>query len=72
VALNERRPFEHYTGQTPNIAVLSTYSFYDYGWYWNAEEGFPDQQRVLGQWLGVSHDLGLLLTYFVLPKSGCS
>jgi hypothetical protein len=26
-ALNERTPFEHYTGHTPNIAALCTYSF---------------------------------------------
>jgi hypothetical protein len=68
-ALNERTPFEHYTGHTPNIAALCTYSFYDYCWYWSSEEGFPDQQRVLGHWLGVSHDIGGPLTYFILPKS---
>jgi hypothetical protein len=28
-ALNEWTPFEHYTGHTPNIAALCTYSFYD-------------------------------------------
>jgi transposase len=33
-ALNERTPFEHYTGHTPNIAALCIYSFYDYCWYW--------------------------------------
>jgi hypothetical protein len=68
-ALNERMPFEHYTGHTPNIAALCTYSFYDYCWYWDSEEGFPGQQRVLGHWLGVSHDIGGPLTYFILPKS---
>jgi hypothetical protein len=48
-ALNERTPFEHYMGHTPNIAALCTYSFYDYCWYWDSEQGFPDQQRVLGR-----------------------
>jgi hypothetical protein len=56
-------------GHTPNIAVLCTYSFYDYCWFWDSEQGFSDQQRVLGQWLGVSHDIGGPLTYFILPKS---
>jgi hypothetical protein len=28
-ALNEQTLFEHYTGHTPNIAALCTYSFYD-------------------------------------------
>jgi hypothetical protein len=68
-ALNEWTPFEHYTGHTPNIAVLCTYSFYDFCWFWDSEQGFPDQQRVLGQWLGISHDIGGPLTYFILPKS---
>jgi hypothetical protein len=52
-------------GHTPNIAALYTYSFYDYCWYWNSEEGFPEQQRVLGHWLGVAHNIGGPLTYFV-------
>jgi hypothetical protein len=34
-ALNERTPFEHYTGHTPNIAALCTYSFCNYCWYWS-------------------------------------
>jgi hypothetical protein len=71
-ALNEQTPFEHYTSTirgTPNIAALCTYSFYDYCWHWSSEEGFPDQQRVLGHWLGVCHDIGGPLTYFILPKS---
>jgi hypothetical protein len=67
--LNERTPFEHYAGHTPNIAALCTYSFYDYCWYWDSELGFPGQQRLLGRWLGVSHDIGRPLTYFFLPKS---
>jgi hypothetical protein len=69
-ALNKRTPFEHYTGHTLNIAVLCTYSFYDYCWFWDSEQGFPNQQRVLGQWLCISHDIGGPLTYFTLPKSG--
>jgi hypothetical protein len=69
VALNERTPFGHYTGHTPNIAALCTYSFYAYCWFWDSEQGFPNQQRVLGQWLGIQHDIGGPLTYFILPKS---
>jgi transposase len=67
--LNERTPFEHHTGHTLNIAALCTYSFYDYCWFWDSEQGFPDQQRVLGRWLGIFHDIGRPLTYFILPKS---
>jgi transposase len=54
-ALNKRTPFEHYMGHTLIIAALCTYSFYDYCWFWDSEQGIPDQQRVLGRWLGVSH-----------------
>jgi hypothetical protein len=63
-------PVEHYTRHTPNIAALCTYSFYDYCWFWDSEQGFPDQPWVLGWWLGIfSHDIGGPLTYFILPKS---
>jgi hypothetical protein len=68
-ALNEQTPFEHYTGHTPNIAALCTYRFYNYCWFWDSEQGFPDQQRVLGRWLSISHDIRGPLTYFILPKS---
>jgi hypothetical protein len=68
-SLNERTPFEHYTGHTPNIVALCTYSFYDYCWFWDSEQGYPNQQKVLGWWLGVSHNIGGPLTYFILPKS---
>jgi hypothetical protein len=68
-ALDERRPIEHYMGHTLNISALCTYSFYDYCWFGSSEEGFPDQQRVPGHWLGVSLDISGPLTYFVLPKS---
>jgi hypothetical protein len=62
-------PFEHYTGHTPHIAALCIYSFYDYCWFWDSEQGFTNQQRALWWWLSVSHDIGGPLTYFILPKS---
>jgi hypothetical protein len=68
-ALNERTPFKHYMGHTRNITALCTYSFYNYCWFWDSEQGFPDQHRVLGRWLSVSLDIGRPLTYFILPKS---
>jgi hypothetical protein len=69
VALKERTPFKHYTGHTPNIAALCTYILYSYGWLLDSEQVFPNQQRVIGRWLGISHDIGGPLTYFILPKS---
>jgi hypothetical protein len=68
-ALNERTGLEHYTVHTQNIAALCTYSFYDYCWFWDSEQGLPNRQRVLGWWLSISHDIGGPLTYFILPKS---
>jgi hypothetical protein len=55
--LNEQTPLK-----IPNIAALCTYSFYDYCWFWDSEQDFLNQQRVLGWWLGVSHDIGGPLT----------
>jgi len=68
MALDERTPVEHFTGFTPNIAPLCTFSFYDYCWHWMPVEGFPQERKQLGRWIGVAHDVGGPLTYWVLTE----
>jgi hypothetical protein len=65
-ALEERTPFEHFNGLTPNIALLCTFSFDDYCWFVTPVEGFPHQKKILARWLGVAHEVGGPMTYWGL------
>ena len=54
------------TGETPDISEYTDFSFYDWVVYHeNAGLGMPK----LGRWLGVSHKIGDLMSYYILPIS---
>ena len=62
-----RTPLEIITGITPDISEYVDFGFYDYVVYkTNAGVGQPE----LGRWLGVSHRVGQVMSYWVLPQSG--
>ena len=62
-----RTPIEIITGETPDITEYLDFTFYDWVTFKNnAGVGHPE----LGRWLGVSHRVGPLLSYWILPKSG--
>ena len=62
-----RTPLEVITGITPDITEYLDFGFYDWVVYKsNAGVGPPE----LGRWLGVSHRVGQLMTYWILPESG--
>lgn len=62
-----RTPLEIITGETPDISEYLDFGFYDYcSFLSNAGLGAPK----LGRWLGVSHRVGKLMSYWVLPESG--
>ena len=64
---NGRTPMEIITGETPDISEYMDFGFYDWVWYrTNAGLGQPE----LGKWLGVSHRVGQLMSYWILPISG--
>ena len=61
-----RTPIETITGETPDITEYTDFSFYDWIVFKpNAGLGTPQ----IGRWLGVSHRVGDLMSYFVLPIS---
>ena len=65
--LHSRTPLEQLTGETPNISEYLDLSFYDWCWYKdNAGLG----ETKLGPWLGVSHHVGSLMSYWVLMLKG--
>ena len=62
-----RTPLEIISGETPDISEYLDFAFYDWVTYKsNAGVGSPD----LGRWLGVSHRVGPIMSYWVLPRSG--
>ena len=62
-----RTPLEIITGVTPDISEWMDFHIYEWVYYrTNAGLG----PRELGRWLGVSHRVGRLMTYWILPKSG--
>ena len=64
---NGRTPLEIITGETPDITEYLDFAPYDWVVYKsNAGVGAPE----LAKWLGVSHRVGPLMSYWILPASG--
>ena len=62
-----RTSIEFITGETPEISEYLDFSFYDWVTY-KSDAGLGEEQ--LGKWLGVSHKIGDMMSYWVLPISG--
>jgi len=62
-----RVPLEVVTGVTPNITEYLDFDIY--GWVFFRTEGGLGTNEI-GRWLGVSHRIRPMMTYWVLPKSG--
>ena len=65
--LKARTPLEQLTGETPDISEYLDFSFYDLCWY-NDNAGLGETK--LGWWLGVSHHVGSLMSYWILTIEG--
>ena len=64
---NGRTPLEIITGETPDISEYLDFDFYDWVTFKsNAGVAAPE----LGRWLGVSHRVGPMMSYWILPVSG--
>ena len=64
---NGRTPLEVVTGETPDISEYTDFGFYDRIWY-RSNGGISEP--MIGRWLGVSHKVGPLMSYWILPESG--
>lgn len=63
----ERVPLECITGETPDISEYIDFGFYDWVLFrTNAGLGTAE----IGRWLGVSHRVGQVMSYWLLPQSG--
>ena len=64
---NGRTPIECITGDTPDVSEYIDFGFYDWVTYrQNAGLGKIE----IGRWMGVSHRVGKLMSYWILPESG--
>ena len=64
---NGRTALEYITGDTPDISEYIDFGFYDWVTY-RTDAGLGPLS--LGKWLGVSHKVGQLMSYWILPVSG--
>ena len=65
--LNGRTPIEKLTGETPDISEYLDFGFYDWVIF-KENAGLGEIQ--IGRFLGVSHNVGSLMSFWVLPPSG--
>ena len=65
--LQGRTPLETSTGETPDISQYLNFGFYEQVWF---KEDARLGKTKLARFLGVSHQVGYLLSYWVLPSSG--
>jgi hypothetical protein len=65
--LDGRCPLERITGETVDISEYLDFGFYDWIWY---RENAGLGETKIGRWLGVSHRIGTLMSFWVLTSSG--
>ena len=56
--------------ETPDISDLLTYDFYQWVKYRKISDKFPEPRMSLGRWLGIAHDIGQSMCYWVLKSNG--
>jgi hypothetical protein len=67
--LDGRVPNEVVGGNTPDISEYAQFDLYQYVWWHDPAVQFPDDTKKLARWIGVAHDVGNPMTYWVLPNT---
>ena len=65
--LQGRTPLEALTGETPDISQYLDFGFYDRVWF-KEDAGLGETELI--RFIGVSHHIGSLMSYWVFPASG--
>jgi hypothetical protein len=65
--LQGRTPMEALTGEMPDISEYLDFGFYDLVWF---KEDAGVGEIELGRFLDISHSVGSLMSYNILPRSG--
>jgi hypothetical protein len=58
------------TGNTPDISEMLDFDIWDLVWYHQPGTDTSEPVRRLGRWLGVAHQIGSDMCYWVIPVSG--
>ncbi|MGH7974081.1 MAG: hypothetical protein ACREBR_01045, partial [bacterium] len=69
-SLDFRTPYEVLKGNTPDISELMDFDFYQWVKFNEPAASFTEQRVVLGRWLGVAHDVGQAMCYWILKDNG--
>jgi hypothetical protein len=67
-ALQNRVPDEHVSQETPDISEYIDFDWYDYCYYLDHPKS--DARPMVGRWLGVAHNVGSAMCYYVLTRKG--
>ncbi len=54
------------TGQTCDISCLAEFGWYQWIWWFDKHDRFPDPRKVLGRYLGPTSDIGMAMTAKIL------
>jgi hypothetical protein len=68
-SLHGSTPFELVTGNTPDISEYLAFEWYQPVYYYD-QITFPNQRKLLGRWIGVAHNVGQAMCFWILPRSG--
>jgi len=67
--LHGHTPYKMITGNTPDISKFLEFTWYQPVWYYAADV-FPQENKLLGRWIGIAHRVGQAMCFQVLPSSG--
>ena len=68
-SLQWRTLIEKAFGVTPDISALLQFAFYEPVYYYDTDQPFPNSRELFGRFLGLAHNVGDALTYYVLTLS---
>ena len=61
---------EQVLGFTPDISRYAQFDWYQHIYYWDQTNGFLEDKKSVGHWLGVAEVAMDMMAYFVLAASG--
>lgn len=64
--LNGRTSYEHVMNYTPDISEYVSFQWYQWSYYWDE----INKEKTLCRWLGVAHNIGQSMCYYVLKSNG--
>ena len=61
-------PYQHRHGITPDISAYLQHTFWEPILYLDHEEVWPTTKERAGRWVGIAHNIGDALTYWILDE----